>query len=346
MPAKTRAQWATQFTNALSTLLGMGIQEVGSEHEGAEVDPSAFQRLVDALAAVINIDNPNLTRLFAQSVTLPILAPDGTAAAPSYSWAAEPGMGLYRFSAGLMSFAFGGVTQHGFSATQQRAPFGTAAAPGHSFHSQTNAGMYFDSATAELRFSLAALNALRIRSAPNPSIVLDSGQFLAPGNTPAAPSYGLLGEPTTGMYQAALGLISFATQGGARFFIRSFAIEALGSGSASVPTYTWSIDQSTGMYRIGAGMFGFTVAGAERARFQTDLTRFQQVVQMMNPTPIPVAGADMIQIYSSDIAVGHTIPTIDTEGTQVVQAIAAGPRNVANLIKLRINGVTYSLHAD
>lgn len=79
----------------------------------------------------------------------PLLAPDGTVGAPSYSWLNDHDGGLYRAGDGDFRYAVEGadgwqLTVSGFtvSAGQAFTPDGAVGAPAYSFTSKTNTGLY------------------------------------------------------------------------------------------------------------------------------------------------------------------------------------------------------------
>lgn len=102
------------------------------------------------------------------SAGFPLLAPNGTAGAPSYSFSAESGLGWYRPSAGQMGLSSGALV----------IPNGTTTTPALFFvGSATNTGFHKDTATNGLMWAASNANAWGYYSA-NINFSLGSGVAL------------------------------------------------------------------------------------------------------------------------------------------------------------------------
>ena len=111
---------------------------------------------------------------------------------------------------------------------------------------------------------------------------------------------------------------------------------SIGSAGGATPYITFRpadvervrID-SSGNVGIGTGTFGTSAAG---------------VLALKNGTAPTTGPADTVQIYSSDDAAGHTIPSFYCEGTNV---LATGQADSASSVrvKMRINGTVVTLLA-
>lgn len=80
------------------------------------------------------------------------LAPNGSAAAPPYTFTSDPDTGMYRVGANHVGIAAAGSLSASFTANSTRFSDGTAAAPGITFQSDTNTGI-LRSAADTMQFS-------------------------------------------------------------------------------------------------------------------------------------------------------------------------------------------------
>lgn len=137
--------------------------------------------------------------------TVPLLGPNGTAAAPSFGFSGDAGDGLYRAAADSPAIAVAGAEHTRFSSAgltlatgQLRAPDGTAALPAYTFASDSDDGFYRAGASAPA-VSVAGVEHTRFSSA---GITLATGQLLIPNGTAVAPALSASAE-ATGLYFAA-----------------------------------------------------------------------------------------------------------------------------------------------
>ncbi len=118
---------AYSFTSDPNT----GVQRIGSDHMGFSAGG----------ASRMSIDGNSI------NIIEPILAHNGTAAAPAYSFTSLNDMGMYRRDGGSVGFSVNGVEKFFAGLNQNRSSVrletidGTASAPGFSFLSDTNTGM-------------------------------------------------------------------------------------------------------------------------------------------------------------------------------------------------------------
>lgn len=117
----------------------------------------------------------------ALTTTIPLLGPDGSVTAPSYSFSADTNTGIYRSAADNLAFTTGGVQALVFDASQ-KATFsgqilnadGTSSLPGYSFSADTDTGVY-RIGTNNLGFATNATAAGDISSAQKWTIGASAG---------------------------------------------------------------------------------------------------------------------------------------------------------------------------
>jgi hypothetical protein len=139
---------------------------------------------------------------------IPLLLPDGSVGAPTYSWASDPDSGIYRVGSGSLGIAVNGapgaqISAAGIQAFQGAivAPDGTAASPTFAFSGSVTTGLY--RAAGLLGLSASGVG---IATASAAGLTVLTGAFLAPNGTAGAPTFSFTGSPTDGIYKAASGV--------------------------------------------------------------------------------------------------------------------------------------------
>ncbi len=160
--------------------------------------------------------------VYADNVTATALSglfADGLASAPSIAFTNEPGLGLYRVSAGVLGVAGGGASIARFSVVggfpQIQAQGGSVANPSYSFIGGATTGMLYLS--PELAFSVSGVETLRMQApaSADPQVLLATGSA-------AKPSLSFIAASTHGLfYDAGGGRLAFAHAGGARLYMSS-----------------------------------------------------------------------------------------------------------------------------
>jgi len=199
-------------------------------------------------------------------VAFPLLAPDGSAAAPSYSFSSETDSGFY-YDAGAAAPAIsdgsepvaiftnlGGVLQ------QIQGPAGDSSTPGFTFIADTTTGMSL--VGGDITFIIGGTSEVLLLTAAG-----GNEQVLGPDGSVAAPSYSFAGDQSKGIYSPATDELAFVTAGAE--VMRFTATQSIFSvpileidGSAAAPSYTFTSDVTTGMFLNGAGDIGFSAGGA------------------------------------------------------------------------------------
>jgi len=220
-------------------------------------------------------------------VSFPLLAPDDTIGAPSYSWTSSPTNGMYRVSAAAIGFAIGGTARlsvstagaaviGAFSATTTitattafRSDPGSNTVPGYGFTGETNTGMY-RSAAGTLSFTSLGTQTLNLTS----TAVSPLFPVLGVTGTAAAPGFATAGDPNTGIYGHAADALGLSAGGTGRFIVRTTYLEgtvpfATTFGTAAAPAFSYASEQTTGMYRSAANTIGFSTSSTLRLSIST-----------------------------------------------------------------------------
>lgn len=182
------------------------------------------------------------------TLTLPFLAPDGSASAPSFSFSADPDTGMYRNTTNTLVLASGGTARltlntTAFTSTLPfRGPDGSTSAPTYSFSSETNSGIYRLS-SGEFAFVIGGSIVWRWTA---------SQQFMQVNGSAATPSLAWVSSTSTGFFNdtGSLG----ATVGGTERFRAPSAGGLDIADSGSKPTCDSSVRGTFFVDEGGAGV--------------------------------------------------------------------------------------------
>lgn len=207
---------------------------------------------------------------------------NGTAAAPSLTFASDQVTGIYRAAANTIGFAGNGAMTSTLSPTalilntgvQISAPVGTAAAPTYTFTGDLDTGIYHSAANQVA----VAVNGLVVTTTTATALIVAAAcQLSVDVATAAAPAYSFTGDLDTGIYHAAAnqlglaaaGLVSLTISATALVVGASIQISADAGGTAAAPAYSFTGDLDVGIYRVGANSLGFSTNGLIAANFTT-----------------------------------------------------------------------------
>ncbi len=209
-------------------------------------------------------------------ITTPIAVADGTAAAPSYTFASDTATGMYHAAApSTLAFSTAGVEKLSLDGLgnitqavgQYYAPASSAAAPAYSFSDAPTDGMYYDAGSSTLYFATNGIN--RVGITDSGVIEITTPLALSDGAA-ATPTYTFSSDSATGMYHAATpSTLAFSTNGVERLAIdASGAVSLTGAqfkapnGSAVAPAYSFTSDPLTGcFYDSVNGRIAYAVQG-------------------------------------------------------------------------------------
>ncbi len=208
--------------------------------------------------------------------TLPMLGAAGSASAPTYSFSANPDIGMFQ-TGGQLRLATGGTEQVTISTTGFTSALpitsvtGSATAPSYRFTSDGDTGMYSGNADT-IRFTTAGTLRHTISTAAETTTLPQVGA----NGSASAPTYSFSGDPNTGMYWDSADIIGFSAGGTQRLSVSGTDI--IGSvrfvapaGSASSASYVFAGDGSTGLYSTGAGNINMTTSGTLRKTLGTTI---------------------------------------------------------------------------
>lgn len=203
--------------------------------------------------------------------TVPFLLPDGTAAAPAYTFTTDPDTGMYRAGDDRLGFSTGGVAQVQIAPNGQvLVRDGSATAPSVSFTSDTDTGMYRYSNNI-LGFSAQGMCFM---ASDGYSVYSFKPVFNIAG-TAAAPAYTFTSSHDTGFYLKAAGQIGVSAAGSEKVVIDSTGISvtpdppANSSGWDNVVTRKYV--ESRGMNLVSNGT-GFMKSNYNFAAYTFDST--------------------------------------------------------------------------
>lgn len=195
---------------------------------------------------------------------------NGTAGAPSFSFASDPNTGVYSGGADDIVIATNGIGRFEISTNTVLtslpviAPDGSAGSPAYGFFNDTNTGAYRGGAD-DIRFAAGGVFA--------GGFVLNGAttQTILPDGTAALPGLTFLADLDTGFYRTGANSIGVAT-GGAQIatldinslFMRNGALLGVVDGSASTPGLLFVADTNTGIYSVAADALGISTGGTNR----------------------------------------------------------------------------------
>ena len=142
-----------------------------------------------------------------------IRGPDGSAAAPTYSWTNDPDTGVFSGGANILSMSVGGGTRLAIDTTRIRPVLviqgedGTAALPAYSFDSDSNTGIYRNNPDS-VAFAAGGIFAgtFAINGSGGAGLYLPSGAA-------GLPPLSFLGDGDTGLFRPGADALGFATAG-------------------------------------------------------------------------------------------------------------------------------------
>ena len=227
-------------------------------------------------------------------VSYPLLAPDGSEAAPSYSFAGDTDSGMYWVDTNFLRFSVNGdyklsLTNSGMFVTDkiQTGDTGSEAAPSISFSGgggRTNSGM-FSPALNELGLTAGASEAIRLTA----TAVKPLNQVLAPTGSLGAPAYSFDSDPNTGIYRPGNDVLGLATGAGS-VLLDGHQLKTL-DGSVGAPSYSFASSANKGIYSTGANNIGIATAGAARVDIgASGLTMKSQGQVILDPGGVGTPG--------------------------------------------------------
>lgn len=159
----------------------------------------------------------NITIAATGTTTFPLFAPDGTQAAPEYSFASNHSTGIYfNVSAGAVTTTVSNtdVFRAGETLLNCLVPLeiedGSVGAPGLSFFSENSTGIYRPG-SSELGFSIVGTLAARFNTSA--ALELTTANLRANDGSAGTPSISFINATTDGLYKFATNSVGFSTAG-------------------------------------------------------------------------------------------------------------------------------------
>lgn len=247
---------------------------------------------------------------------LPLLAPNGSAAAPSYSFANDTNTGIfYTGTADTMALTTGGTQRFTLDTASVTStlpflgPNGSATAPCFSFSGDPNTGLYQTGTADTLALTTGGVARLTVST----SWIAATLTLQATAGSATAPGFSFSNDPNTGIWQTGTAdTMGFSTGGTNRLTLDTLNFTTtlpfrIANGSASGPAITWSGDNDTGIFWSTTDTIGFSAGGTSR------MTVSSSAVTTTVPILIPDGTHTAPGLaFSADTNVGIFRPSADT----------------------------------
>ena len=249
-------------------------------------DPNTgFRRLgADNIGVVVGANVVMDIQNVAIGIPRPIYSLDGTAGAPSYSFATDTDLGMYSGGVGFINFSVGGVDRFIVSAGANYSRVrilnadGTTGAPSITFESDLDTGIHLQGAD-NMRITAGGVDVWGFGTVAGTPLNQPFGaiQGVIDG-TAATPLYSFNNDPDTGVYRSGTNSLGFSSAG-VRVAETTPGQFGVVDGSAASPAMTFITDPDTGIYRFGANQIGFAAGGVVSAVIRTtDLSMLVPIV--------------------------------------------------------------------
>lgn len=255
LPLRGQAGTAGAPALSFSGDTNSGIYSVGADQVGVSTGGTVRLTIASALITVNGLriagvadpasDQDVATKAYVDSATgsvdFPILAPEGEATAPSYSFADDDSVGLYMIGSTLSVAAGGDDALMVNSAAVSpmvpvQAPNGSVSAPSYSFSTHPTTGLY------------ASALGLHVAHAGNPSVSFDSNGVLSVNGSAGTPAFSFSDDGDTGIYRSGSDRVAISTGGVERLGIGASTIDVNSMRVTGVSTPTESNDATNKDY--------------------------------------------------------------------------------------------------
>ena len=163
-PKKSPRVYRNLKTKTLEDVTFSNVEATGDPLSIELHNEDELRRLVLVQLARLTVKSEWTGLLTSSATTFPLLAPNGTSSAPSYSFASDTNTGMYLTSGDTLSFSAAGSEKLRVSASGLQAiPDGSAGTPGISFAGDTQTGI-FQPATNNVAIATNASERLRLGS--------------------------------------------------------------------------------------------------------------------------------------------------------------------------------------
>jgi hypothetical protein len=191
------------------------------------------------------------------STNVALLAADGTAAAPAYSFGADTNSGIYKVGDDILGIAVGGV---------RKIMVLTSGVNVNTSLTVTNDLTVTDQITA---------NTISVTNFSTSALTIGSGSV-------GTPAINFTGDLDTGIYRVGADSVGISTGGVKKVEVKSTGVNVntditiggmkqvlTSNGTVSLPSLTFNGDADTGLYRIGADNIGITTGGTKRVQISS-----------------------------------------------------------------------------
>lgn len=202
---------------------------------------------------------------------------DGTAGAPSVSFASGPNTGMYRVGSNSLGFAYAGtqvlrldqgdVAAH--FAIKLLVPDGTVGAPVYSFEGDTDSGLFRAGPNEFRAVAAGAVAAVFFDNAGQPQFMV--GQ----DGTAAKPGLTWLNDSNSGLYKGGNDDIRLSIGGALRMIFQAGFTEMaagvtfnIADGAVGTPSLAIATDLNTGLYAVSADNLGVSAGGVRVIQFR------------------------------------------------------------------------------
>lgn len=154
----------------------------------------------------------------------PLRIPDGSAAAPSFTFFNDPDSGVYRRTSNSVSIAAGGVFAFEVQQNASYAPDGTVSLPALSFFNDPDCGLYRNAAN-DIRIGVAGAVGMAFLS----TAIISVPQFQVSDGSVSAPGLAFSSDTNTGLWRAGGDTLSIVAGGAS---VATFANGTISLGNA------------------------------------------------------------------------------------------------------------------
>lgn len=222
----------------------LGIYRIGANNLGISAGG----------ALIVNIDTTGMSITGAFSISGVLRVGDGSAGAPSFSFANDIDTGMYLDAVGQIGWSVGGTRRMALDANSLYMVNGVVGSPAFAFINDNDTGMYL-TGIGTLGFATAGVRRVYIDTQMNGN----AGTF-------GAPFYTFDGDTNTGIYRDSADLIGI-TAGGSSSFLVGVGHVYVPDGTQALPGISFITDNDSGMFRVGADDIAIITGGQVAARF-------------------------------------------------------------------------------
>lgn len=256
------------------------------------------------------------------TTSFPLLAPNGTAGAPSYSFSGDTNSGMYLRGSDVLALGAAGafvLSIYGGANPQVSFLDGSASLPAISSDNDANTGVYWPAADT-LGLVVGGTRAFTLYGGSTPQSAFTDGSA-------SVPSISFDNDANLGIYRAAADYMTFSANGTFQGGVSTNGLN-MKDGSAGSPSYTFDSDPNTGMARGGSDNILLTCGGTTRVSLTTTVADFAVSPRISVAVVAPGAGV---------LALGNGTATTAGAGSQTL------PSNPTGFLVWNLGGSTIKI---